>query len=104
MPLNLFNISQKEQTERAKFALKVVGLEDRTEHFPNPLSGGQEQQIAIERAIVTDPAIVLADEPNGDLDRKSATEIMQLLIRLDKNARRICIFKRLTCHGFVHYY
>jgi putative ABC transport system ATP-binding protein len=91
LPLNLFNLSQKEQIERAKFALKVVGLEDRADHFPNQLSGGQEQRVAIARAIVTDPTIIVADEPTGDLDRNSATEIMQLLTRLNKEFSKTII-------------
>lgn len=84
LPLNLFNLSNKERMERAKFALKVVGLEERADHFPSQLSGGQEQRVAIARSIVTDPMLLVADEPTGDLDRNSATEIMQLLSRLNK--------------------
>ncbi len=84
LPLNLFNFSPAERLQRAQFALKVVGLEDRADHFPNQLSGGQEQRVAIARAIVTDPTILVADEPTGDLDRVSATDIMNLLTRLNK--------------------
>ena len=83
LPLALLNMSRDEKDSRARFALDVVGLSDRYEHFPSQLSGGQEQRVAIARAIVSDPKIIVADEPTGDLDRKSASEIMQLLKRLN---------------------
>jgi putative ABC transport system ATP-binding protein len=84
LPLLLFKMSARERAERAKTALEVVGLGDRTDHRPNQLSGGQEQRVAIARAIVTDPMILLADEPTGDLDAKSAEEIMALLDFLNR--------------------
>ena len=82
LPLTLFGLSATERKERARFALEVVGLQDRADHLPSQLSGGQEQRVAIARAIVTDPTVVVADEPTGDLDRHSAEEVMKLLGRL----------------------
>lgn len=79
LPLLLTNLPASERKERAATALKVVGLGDRMKHYPKELSGGQEQRVTIARAIVTDPRIIVADEPTGDLDRKSAEEILRLL-------------------------
>ncbi len=84
LPLTLLGISAEERKSRAAFALDVVGLADRTNHLPSQLSGGQEQRVAIARAIVTDPKIIVADEPTGDLDRQSATEILNLLRALNQ--------------------
>lgn len=84
LPLALFDMTHAERTERAQFALEVVGLSDRFHHYPSQLSGGQEQRVAIARAIVTDPALIVADEPTGDLDRQSATEVMELFLRLNR--------------------
>jgi putative ABC transport system ATP-binding protein len=83
LPLLLARLSSKERRERAKTALRVVGLEERMQHYPRELSGGQEQRVAIARAIVTDPKLIVADEPTGDLDRKSADDILGLLERLN---------------------
>jgi putative ABC transport system ATP-binding protein len=83
LPLLLARLSSKERRERAKTALRVVGLEERMQHYPRELSGGQEQRVAIARAIVTDPQLIVADEPTGDLDRKSADDILGLLERLN---------------------
>jgi putative ABC transport system ATP-binding protein len=83
LPLLLTNLSSGERKKRAQTALRVVGLEDRMTHFPRQLSGGQEQRVAIARAIVNDPQIIVADEPTGDLDRKSADEILTLLGKLN---------------------
>jgi len=80
LPLLLVKgMKAKERRERAKLALSIVGLADRLDHFPRQLSGGQEQRVAIARAIVTDPSLILADEPTGDLDKKAAGEILELL-------------------------
>ena len=79
LPLLLSHLSKKERRERAMTALRIVGLEDRSKHYPRQLSGGQEQRVAIARAIVTDPAVLVADEPTGDLDSKSAEEILDLM-------------------------
>lgn len=83
LPLSLFGLSRAERMDRARFALEIVGLADRTGHFPTQLSGGQEQRVAIARALVTDPSLIVADEPTGDLDRVSATEILGLLAQLN---------------------
>ena len=79
LPLLLSHLSKKERRERALTALRIVGLADRSKHYPRQLSGGQEQRVAIARAIVTDPAVLVADEPTGDLDSKSAEEILYLM-------------------------
>jgi putative ABC transport system ATP-binding protein len=79
LPLLLTPLSRKERREHVEAALRIVGLEDRMHHFPRQLSGGQEQRVAIARAIVADPTFLLCDEPTGDLDRRSAGEILDLL-------------------------
>jgi len=79
LPLLLTKLSKRERKEHVETALRVVGLADRMSHFPRQLSGGQEQRVSIARAIVTDPTIIVADEPTGDLDAKSAHEILDLL-------------------------
>jgi putative ABC transport system ATP-binding protein len=84
LPLLLFKMSAAERRERVKTALTIVGLADRMDHRPNQLSGGQEQRVAIARAIVTDPDVILADEPTGDLDAKTSTEILNLLNLLNE--------------------
>jgi putative ABC transport system ATP-binding protein len=84
LPLLLSSLSKKERRERALTALRIVGLADRSKHYPRQLSGGQEQRVAIARAIVTDPAVLVADEPTGDLDHKSAEEILDLMQTFNK--------------------
>ena len=88
LPLLLTNLGKRERRKRAEIALRVVGLENRGGHFPRQLSGGQEQRVAIARAIVNDPTIIVADEPTGDLDRKSADEILALLERLNQEFKK----------------
>src|SRR5271169_5854839 len=84
LPLLLTSLSRSERRERAMTALRIVGLADRSKHYPRQLSGGQEQRVAIARAIVTDPAVLVADEPTGDLDSKSAEEILDLMETFNK--------------------
>ncbi|MFZ0426600.1 MAG: ABC transporter ATP-binding protein [Acidobacteriota bacterium] len=84
LPLLLTRLSRKERREHVRTALRVVGLEDRMEHYPRQLSGGQEQRVAIARAIVTDPTFILADEPTGDLDAESAKEVLGVLQALNR--------------------
>jgi putative ABC transport system ATP-binding protein len=84
LPLKLTSLNRKERMEHATTALQLVGLGDRLKHLPRQLSGGQEQRVAIARAIVTDPDLILADEPTGNLDATSATEVLSLLSRLNK--------------------
>jgi putative ABC transport system ATP-binding protein len=84
LPLLLTSLSKTERRKRAAIALKIVGLADRAKHYPRQLSGGQEQRVGIARAIVTDPTLLLCDEPTGDLDRKSGDEILDLLQALNK--------------------
>jgi len=85
LPLLLTNLSKAERRKRAAIALKIVGLADRAKHYPRQLSGGQEQRVGIARAIVTDPTLLLCDEPTGDLDRKAGDEILDLLQALNRD-------------------
>ena len=84
LPLLLTNFNAKERAKRAAIALDIVGLADRAKHYPRELSGGQEQRVAIARAIVSDPSLLLCDEPTGDLDRETADEILKLLQVLNR--------------------
>jgi len=83
LPLKLTSLSRARRKEMGETALKLVGLDDRRDHFPRQLSGGQEQRVAIARAIVTDPDVILADEPTGNLDASSAKDVLSLLQRLN---------------------
>lgn len=91
LPLLLTNLSKAERKKRVELALGIVGLGDRIHHYPKQLSGGQEQRVAIARAIVTDPKIIVADEPTGDLDRTSAAEILTLMDRLNKEFKKTIV-------------
>ncbi len=91
LPLLLTDLSKAERRERALTALKVVGLSDRAQHYPRQLSGGQEQRVAIARAIVTDPKVLVADEPTGDLDAKSAAEVLALLETLHHDFKKTIV-------------
>ncbi|HEX7232395.1 MAG TPA: ABC transporter ATP-binding protein [Candidatus Binatia bacterium] len=88
LPLTLTPLHKKERRAHAETALTVVGLADRLHHYPRQLSGGQEQRVAIARAIATDPAILVADEPTGDLDKNSAEEVLDLMDRLNRELNK----------------
>ena len=91
LPLLLTQLSLKERKERVELALFMVGLSDRMDHYPSELSGGQQQRVAIARAFITDPVILVADEPTGDLDRTSASDILAILDRLNKEMKKTII-------------
>lgn len=91
LPLLLTNLGAKERAKRAATALSIVGLDDRAKHYPRELSGGQEQRVAIARAIVSDPTLLLCDEPTGDLDRDTANEILGLLQALNKDYNKTIV-------------
>ena len=92
LPLQLVKgMNGKERKERARHALDIVGLGERADHYPRQLSGGQEQRVAIARAIVTDPRLILADEPTGDLDRNAAEEILELLAKLNSDFKKTIV-------------
>jgi putative ABC transport system ATP-binding protein len=91
LPLLLTRLSKKQRRDHVMVALDIVNLTDRAGHYPRQLSGGQEQRVAIARAIVTDPTLLLADEPTGDLDAKSGDEILTLLQRLNKEFKKTII-------------
>lgn len=103
LPLLLFRMSSSERRQRVATALRIVGLEERMDHRPNQLSGGQEQRVAIARAIVTDPDVILADEPTGDLDAKTSEEILGLLNTLNKEFGKTIVMvthdPRAAAHG-----
>jgi putative ABC transport system ATP-binding protein len=88
LPLILTPLSKKERRAHAEMALEVVGLAERMHHYPRQLSGGQEQRVAIARAIATDPAILVADEPTGDLDKVSAEEVLDLMEQLNRELNK----------------
>ena len=88
LPLLLSPLAKSERRAHAELALKIVGLADRMDHYPRQLSGGQEQRVAIARAVVTDPTILVADEPTGDLDKVSAEEVLGLMERLNRELKK----------------
>jgi putative ABC transport system ATP-binding protein len=91
LPLLLTRLNQQQRREHVVTALKLVGLEDRVNHLPKQLSGGQEQRVAIARAIVSDPTLLLADEPTGDLDSHSAGEVLEILKRLNEDFHKTIV-------------
>jgi putative ABC transport system ATP-binding protein len=91
LPLLLTSLSRRERREHVEIALRVVNLASRMDHYPGQLSGGEQQRVAIARAIVTDPVILVADEPTGDLDRKSAEEILGLMDRLNQESHKTVV-------------
>jgi putative ABC transport system ATP-binding protein len=102
LPLLLTKLSKKERKEHVETALSVVGLADRMDHYPKQLSGGQEQRVAIARAIVTDPTLIIADEPTGDLDKKSADDILDLLVRLNREFKKTIVMVTHDPHAAEH--
>jgi len=102
LPLLLTSLSKAQRKDHVMTALKLVGLEDRMSHLPKQLSGGQEQRVAIARAIVTDPTLILADEPTGDLDSHSATEVLEILKRLNEDSHKTIIMVTHDPHAAAY--
>src|SRR5271157_3803822 len=104
LPLLLTHLNQQQRRDHVMTALKLVGLEDRVNHLPKQLSGGQEQRVAISRAIVSDPTLILADERTGDLDSHSATEILEVLKRLNESFNKTIVMVTHDPHaaGYAH--
>ncbi len=99
LPLLLTNLSKSERRQRVELTLGLVGLGDRMEHFPNELSGGQQQRVAIARAIVTDPTILVCDEPTGDLDKQSANDVLAILRQLNGEMGKTIIMVTHDAHA-----
>jgi putative ABC transport system ATP-binding protein len=102
LPLLLTNLSRRERRERVELTLDMVNLLDRMEHIPSELSGGQQQRVAIARAIITDPTLIVADEPTGDLDRQSASEVLALLQRLNRELGKTIIMVTHDANAAAH--
>jgi len=99
LPLMLTRLSRAERRERVELVLRMVNLADRMDHYPSELSGGQQQRVAIARALITDPTLIVADEPTGDLDRSSATEILAMLQRLNTDLGKTIIMVTHDAHA-----
>ena len=99
LPLLLTNLSKRERRERVEMTLGLVGLSDRMEHYPNELSGGQQQRVAIARAIVTDPTVLVCDEPTGDLDKQSANDVLAMLKQLNREMGKTIIMVTHDAHA-----
>lgn len=102
LPLKLTHLNKQERRDHAVTALKLVGLADRLDHYPRQLSGGQEQRVAIARAIVTDPKLILADEPTGNLDATSAEEVLDILARLNREYKKTIVMVTHDPHAARH--
>jgi putative ABC transport system ATP-binding protein len=101
LPLLLTKLPKRERMKRVGIALKVVGLAERAKHYPRQLSGGQEQRVGIARAIVTDPTLLLCDEPTGDLDRRAGDEILDLLLALNRDHGKTIVMVTHDPHAAV---
>ncbi len=99
LPLLLTNLNKAERRERIHLTLGMVGLMDRMDHYPNELSGGQQQRVAIARAVVTDPTILVCDEPTGDLDKQSATDVLNMLKELNSKLGKTIIMVTHDAHA-----
>ena len=99
LPLLLTNLSKSDRRGRVEMTLSLVGLSDRMEHYPNELSGGQQQRVAIARAIVTDPTILVCDEPTGDLDKQSASDVLRMLKQLNEEMGKTIIMVTHDAHA-----
>ena len=99
LPLTLTNLSRAERRERVELTLAMVGLSDRADHYPSELSGGQQQRVAIARAVISDPVLIVADEPTGDLDRQSASDILSMLLRLNAELSTTIIMVTHDAHA-----
>jgi putative ABC transport system ATP-binding protein len=97
--LLLTNLSKAERRDRIEMTLGMVGLTERMDHYPNELSGGQQQRVAIARAIVTDPTILVCDEPTGDLDKQSATDVLNMLKELNDRLGKTIIMVTHDAHA-----
>ncbi len=102
LPLLLTPLNKRQRREHVITALRLVGLEDRAQHLPKQLSGGQEQRVSIARAIVTDPTLILADEPTGDLDSRAAQEVLQILQRLNQDFQKTVVMVTHDPHAAAY--
>ncbi len=102
MPLLLTRLSKRQRRKQVETVLRLVGLQDRMDHYPRQLSRGQEQRVAIARALVSDPDLILADEPTGDLDARSASEVLKLLERLNRELKKTIILLTHDPHAAEH--
>ncbi len=99
LPLMLTHLSRRERRERVELVLDMVNLGDRTSHYPSELSGGQQQRVAIARALITDPVLIVADEPTGDLDRASASDVLTMLQRMNAELGKTIIMVTHDAHA-----